>query len=171
MRRSVLVAIALAPAFLFASDTPATAATKSEVTVSGAWVKSSEYSDHVGGMTGVFAKITNKTKKTITLVGGTSSFAPMVDVHQVVNGVMSHKPGGIKIAPGKTVTLQPGGLHVMLMGLKKTILPGTKVDLKLTFTGAKPVALKLTAKSSAAGEETYTPAPMTSPSPSATPNK
>ena len=171
MRRSVLVAIALAPAFLFASVAPATAATKAEVTVSGAWVKSSEYSDHVGGMTGVFAKITNKTKKTITLVGGTSSFAPMVDVHQVVNGVMSHKPGGIKIAPGKTVVLQPGGLHVMLMGLKKTILPGTKVDLKLTFTGAKAVALKLTAKSSAAGEETYTPGPMTSPSPSATPNK
>jgi copper(I)-binding protein len=171
MKIKALVALALIPAFLGGSTAVAYAAPKAEVTVSGAWVKSSEYSDHVGGMTGVFAKITNKTKKTITLVGGTSSFAPMVDVHQVVNGVMSHKPGGIKIAPGKTVTLQPGGLHVMLMGLKKTILPGTKVDLKLTFKGAKAVALKLTAKSSAAGEETYSPAPMTSPSPSMTPNK
>jgi len=90
-------------------------------------------------------------------------------VHQVVNGVMSHKDGGIRIAPGKTAILEPGGLHVMLMGLKKTILPGTKVDLKLTFKGAKPVALKLTAKSSASGEETYSPAPMSSPS--MTPNK
>ncbi|MEY4043104.1 MAG: hypothetical protein RL529_671 [Actinomycetota bacterium] len=169
MLRSALVALLIAPAFLFSSVVPATAATKGEVTVSGAWVKASEYSDHVGGMTGVFAKITNKSKKTITLTGGTSSFAPTVDVHQVVNGVMSHKPGGIKIAPGKTVTLQPGGLHVMLMGLKKAILPGTKVDLKLTFTGAKPVAVNLTAKSVAAGEETYTPGPMSSPS--ATPTK
>lgn len=164
MRRLALIAIAIAPLFLFTSVAPAAAATKADVAVTGAWVKASEYSDHVGGMTGVFAKITNKTKKTITLVGGTSSFAPMVDVHQVVNGVMSHKPGGIKIAPGKSVTLEPGGLHVMLMGLKKTILPGTKVDLKLTFTGAKPVALNLTAKASASGAETYSPAPMSSPS-------
>lgn len=170
MRRSPLLAIALAPLFLFASGAPASAATaQAEVTVSGAWVKASEYSDHVGGMTGVFAKITNKTQKTITLVGGTSSFAPMVEVHQVVKGVMSHKDGGIKIAPGKSAILEPGGLHVMLMGLKKAILPGTKVDLRLTFKGAKPVSLKLTAKAVAAGEETYSPAPMASPS--ATPNK
>lgn len=162
MRRIPLVALALAPIFLLASVAPSTAAT-TEVAVSGAWVKASEYSDHVGGMTGVFAKITNKTNKTITLVGGTSSFAPMVDVHQVVNGTMSHKPGGIQIAPGKTAILQPGGLHVMLMGLTKTILPGTTVDVKLNFKGAKSVSLKLTAKSVAAGAETYTPAPMASP--------
>jgi periplasmic copper chaperone A len=164
LRRSVLLALAVAPAFLFASVAPAAAVTPAGVTVSGSWVKASEYSDHVGGMTGVFAKITNKSKKTITLVGGTSSFAPMVDVHQVVNGVMSHKPGGVTIAPGKTAILEPGGLHVMLMGLTKKILPGTKVDLKLTFKGANPVALKLTAKSVAAGAETYSPAPMSSPS-------
>ena len=165
MRRSVLVPLAIAASMLFSTGTvAASAATPAEVAVSGAWVKASEYSDHVGGMTGVFAKITNKTKKTITLVGGTSNFAPMVDVHQVVDGVMSHKPGGIAIAPGKTVVLQPGGLHVMLMGLKKVILPGTKVDLKLTFKGAKAVALNLTAKAVPAGAETYTPAPMASPS-------
>jgi copper(I)-binding protein len=43
----------------------------------------------------------------------------MIEVHQVVDGVMSKKDGGIKIAPGKSATLQPGGLHVMLMNLKK----------------------------------------------------
>lgn len=164
MRHSALAALVLAPVFMFSSVAPATAATPAEVSVSGAWVKASEYSDHVGGMTGVFAKITNKTKKTITLIGGSSSFAPMVDVHQVVNGVMSHKPGGIQIKPGKTVILEPGGLHVMLMGLTKTILPGTKVDIKLAFKGAKAVALKLTAKSVPAGAETYSPTPMPTPS-------
>jgi periplasmic copper chaperone A len=163
MRRFSVLALAIFPILFVSSVSPATAAT-TEVAVSGAWVKASEYSDHVGGMTGVFAKITNKTKKTITLVGGTSNFAPMVEVHEVINGVMSHKDGGIKIAPGKTAILEPGGLHVMLMGLKKAILPGTKVDLRLTFKGAKPVSLKLTAKAVAAGAETYSPAPMASPS-------
>ncbi len=169
MRRSALLALLIAPAFLFSSVAPATAAPKADVTVSGAWVKAFEMSDKVGGMTGVFAKITNNTKKTITLVGGSSTFSPMVEVHQVVNGVMSEKKGGIQIKPGKTAILQPGGLHVMLMGLSKKIVPGTKVDLKLNFKGAKAVALKLTAKATPAGVETYSPAPMSSPS--ATPNK
>jgi copper(I)-binding protein len=167
MRRLALIALLVAPALLFSSVATATAATKAEVTVSGAWVKAFEMSEMVGGMTGVFAKITNNTNKTITLVGGSSSFSPMVDVHKVVNGAMSHKPGGIQIRPGKTVILQPGGLHVMLMNLKKKIAPGTKVDLKLTFKGAKAVALKLTAKASPAGSETYAPTPMATPSASA----
>jgi copper(I)-binding protein len=109
-------------------------------------------------MTGVFMKITNKTKRAITLLSGTSSFAPMIETHQVVDDVMSKTARGIKIMPGKSVMLEPGGLHVMLMGLKKVILPGTKVDLTLTFAGAKPVVLKpMIAKTVAAGEETYDP--------------
>jgi copper(I)-binding protein len=169
MRRSALLAIVIAPVFLLSSVGPALAAPKADVTVSGAWVKASDFSDHIGGMTGVFAKITNNTRKTISLVGGTSTFAPMVDVHQVVNGVMSHKPGGVEIKPGKSAILEPGGLHVMLMGLSKKILPGTRVDLKLNFKGAKSVALKLTAKATPAGAETYSPAPMSTPT--ATPDK
>jgi copper(I)-binding protein len=156
MRRSALIALALVPALLISSS-PAIAATP-EVVVANAWVKSSEYSDHVGGMTGVFMKITNKTKRAITLLSGTSSFAPMIETHQVVDGVMSKTARGIKIMPGKTVSLEPGGLHVMLMGLKKVIVPGTKVDLTLKFAGAKPVVIKtMIAKTVPAGEETYAP--------------
>lgn len=131
------------------------AAAAKTVVVTQAWVRASSFSDHTGGMTGAFAKITNRTSKTVTLVGGSSSFAPMVQVHQVVDGMMSEKKGGIKIAPGKSVLLQPGGLHVMLMGLTKEVKPGTVVDLKLTFTNAKPVSLKLISKPADAGDETY----------------
>jgi copper(I)-binding protein len=77
---------------------------------------------------------------------------------------MSHKPGGVEIKPGKTAILEPGGLHVMLMGLTKTILPGTQVDIKLAFKGSKSVSLKLTAKLVPAGAETYSPTPMPTPS-------
>jgi copper(I)-binding protein len=158
MFRKTLVAAAVA-ASLIAPAVPATfAATAPSVVVTDGWVRASSYSDHVDGMTGVFGKITNKTKNTVTLVGGSSSFAPMVQVHQVVNGMMSEKKGGIKIAPGKSVTLQPGGLHVMLMGLKQSILPGTKVDVKLSFTGIgkpKPVSLSLLSKTANAGDEEY----------------
>lgn len=131
-----------------------TAAAK-DVVVTQAWVRASSFSDHTGGMTGMFAKITNRTKKTVTLTGGSSSFAPMVQVHEVVDGMMREKSGGIKIAPGKSVMLQPGGLHVMLMGLTKEVKPGTVVDVKLNFTNAKSVSLKLISKPADAGDETY----------------
>jgi copper(I)-binding protein len=157
MRRSVLIAMALVPA-LFASIAPAAVAAPAQVVVADSWVRASSFSDHTGGMTGVFMKITNKTKRAITLLSGTSSIAAMVETHQVVDGVMSKTARGIKIMPGKTVILEPGGLHVMLMGLKRPILAGTKVDLTLKFAGASPLVLKpMLAKTAAAGDETYDP--------------
>lgn len=165
-RNLKIVAIAAAFALTFASGSVAQAAPSASsvaaaktaaqtVVVTQAWVRASSFSDHTGGMTGAFAKITNRTSKTVTLIGGSSSFAPMVQVHQVVDGMMSEKAGGIKIAPGKSVMLQPGGLHVMLMGLKKEIKPGTMVDLKLNFNNAKPISLKLLSKTADAGDEEY----------------
>lgn len=126
------------------------------------WVRVSEYSDHVGGMTGAFAEITNNTDAEVTLVGGSSEIAGMVEVHEVVmiddEMKMQAKEGGITIAPGETVTLEPGGLHVMLMGLNKSLLGGEEVTLTLDFEGADDVEVTWPAKTSLAGDEEYEPA-------------
>lgn len=134
---------------------------QSGVIIENAWVRVSEYSDHVGGMTGVFATITNNTDADVTLVGGSSDIAPMVEVHEVVmsGGEMKMQPkeGGIVIAAGSSVTLEPGGLHVMLMNLSKAILDGDEVTVTLDFEGAPSQTLTLPAKTSASGDETYNP--------------
>lgn len=151
-----------------ASTTPAPATTESAseqklaaVAISDGWVRVSEYSDHVGGMTGVFATITNNTDTDVTLIGGSAEIAPMVEVHEVVMSggemTMQKKEGGILIAAGESVTLEPGGLHVMLMGLTKAILDGDEVTVTLDFDGAESQTLTLPAKTSAAGDETYEP--------------
>ena len=127
------------------------------VHIDDAWVRSSSYSDHAGGMTGVFAKITNHTNHTVVLVGGNCFIAGMVQTHTVSNGMMMEKKGGIAIKPGKSVTLQPGGLHVMLMGLKAPILSGDKFVFQWKFKGAKAQRMVLTARPAAAGDETYKP--------------
>lgn len=131
------------------------------VQIENGWVRVSEYSDHVGGMTGVFATITNNTDADITLVGGASDIAPMVEVHEVVMSggemKMQRKEGGIVIAAGSSVTLEPGGLHVMLMDLKKPILDGDEITVTLDFDGAPSQTLTLPAKTSASGDETYKP--------------
>ena len=78
--------------------------------------------------------------------------------------MMSEKPNGIEIKPGQTVTLEPGGLHVMLMNLTKTIVAGTKIDLTLKFEGTADITLDgLLAKTIAAGDESYSPTPMPEP--------
>jgi len=39
----------------------------------------------------------------------------------------------IEIPAGETLSLEPGGLHLMLIGLKEDLQPGGQVDLTLTF--------------------------------------
>ena len=129
---------------------------KTGIIIEDAWVRASEYSAKAGGMTGIFAKITNRGDKTITLVGGSTDAAMMVQTHEVVNGMMQEKKGGIEIHVGQTVTLQPGGLHIMLMNLAKPIVVGDKVDFTFKFEGADSQTFTLTAKESEGGDETYT---------------
>jgi copper(I)-binding protein len=150
------------------SSTPAADQTQSTVdekkaalAIENGWVRVSEYSDHTGGMTGVFATVTNNTDTDITLVGGSAEIAQMLEVHEVVMSggamTMQKKEGGIVIPAGESVTLEPGGLHVMLMDLKQAILDGDQITLTLDFEGADAQTLTLPAKTSAAGDETYNP--------------
>lgn len=125
------------------------------------WVRVSEYSDHEGGMTGAFATFTNNTDADVTIVGGSAEIAGMVEVHEVVmiddQMKMQPKEGGIVIPAGQSLTLEPGGLHIMLMGLKKPILVGDKVTMTIDLEGADDLNVTWDAKTSLAGDEEYEP--------------
>jgi copper(I)-binding protein len=125
------------------------------IIIENAWVRASEYSAAAGGMTGVFAKITNKGNGTVTLIGGSTDAAKMVQTHEVVDGMMQEKKGGIEIHVGQTVILEPGDLHVMLMNLTRPIVVGDKINFTFKFDGAPEQTFELTAKESAGGDETY----------------
>jgi copper(I)-binding protein len=47
--------------------------------------------------------------------------------------------GGIPLPPGETVKLQPGGFHIMLLGLSQGLTAGSNVPLTLTFEKAGSV--------------------------------
>ena len=133
----------------------------SAVNVTDGWVRVSEMSEKVGGMTGAFAKIENHTDSDVTLVGGSAEIAGMLEVHEVVmtGGTMKMRPkdGGIVIKAGESVTLEPGGLHIMLMGLNKPIVEGDEVTLTLDFDGAEDQTFTWPAKASMSGDEEYEP--------------
>jgi copper(I)-binding protein len=73
------------------------------------------------------------------LLAITTPAASSASVHQTSNagGVSRMRPAGAPvIAPGKALAMAPGGLHVMLTGLKSPLRPGTRLPLTLRFQRA-----------------------------------
>lgn len=128
-----------------------------QLEISDSWVRASDASVS-GGMTGMFMEINNPTSNDITLIGGTSD-AGMVEIHETVMGEdgmqMQEINAGIEIAAGESVILQPGGLHVMIMGLNQDVVAGDELTVELEFDGHPNVSVTATAKPSEAGDEEY----------------
>ena len=73
------------------------------------------------------------------LVAASSPVAQKAELHTMsMSGmVMKMRPiAGIDIPAGQAVTLQPGGMHIMLVGLAKPLKTGQTFPLTLTFEKA-----------------------------------
>lgn len=94
---------------------------------------------------GGYLRVTNTGSAPDRLVGGSAAFAERVEIHEMAtqNGVMTMRalPTGLAIAPGQTVELKPGGLHVMFMGLRSPLAEGQTVKVTLEFEKAGKVEL------------------------------
>lgn len=127
--------------------------------VSDGWVRVSEMTQSEGGMTGAFAVLTNNSENDITLIGAESDVAGMVEVHEVVeiDGEMKMQAidGGIVIPAGQSVTLEPGGLHIMLMKLTRALVEGEELALVLKFEGHEDVSVSWPTRTSMTGDEEY----------------
>jgi copper(I)-binding protein len=91
-----------------------------------------------GSQVGIgYMSITNKGAAADRLVSASSPAAEKVQIHEMTmqNGVMKMRelPNGLPIEAGKTVSLAPGGNHLMLMGLKAPLKQGDKIPLTLNF--------------------------------------
>ena len=89
---------------------------------------------------GGYLTITNTGTNDDPLIGGTSSFAKVTEVHEMkmVDDVMKmrHLEDGLVIPAGETVELMPGGFHMMFMQLTQPLKEGESVDATLTFSNA-----------------------------------
>lgn len=93
-----------------------------------------------------YFSVVNKGTEADRLIGVESDVAKKVELHESKTdaaGVTSMAPvAGVDIAPGESVTLAPGGLHVMFMGLNGALVEGEKVAGKLVFEKAGEVAVE-----------------------------
>ena len=103
-----------------------------------------------GAHTGaVYLTLTDTAGAADQLMGASSPVAGMAELHETVDdhGVMRMRPvKGLPLAPGKAMTLKPGGYHIMLMGLKQPLKAGDSFPLTLTFEHAPPVTVQATVK-------------------------
>jgi copper(I)-binding protein len=90
-----------------------------------------------------YMTITNKGTAPDRVACVSSDAAAKCQIHTMTmdNGVMKMRPveGGLEIKPGETVTLKPGGLHVMLVDLKHPLEAGNTVKATLKFDHAGTV--------------------------------
>lgn len=83
-----------------------------------------------------FFSIMNHSSKARALVGASSPAAKVVEIHNhtMNNGMMQmRRVDKIDLPAGETVKLQPGGYHVMMIGLQQDLKPGEHVKLTLAF--------------------------------------
>jgi copper(I)-binding protein len=93
-----------------------------------------------------FFTLHNGSDRTRTLVAAHSSAAKKVELHTHTRkgDVMMMRPvPQIEIPAGETVVFQPGGLHVMLIGLNKALVDGEQVDLALEFADGERIELSV----------------------------
>ncbi|NQY94764.1 MAG: copper chaperone PCu(A)C, partial [Campylobacteraceae bacterium] len=98
--------------------------------------------------------IMNKSSNDIQIVGAKSSLAKMVQVHShtKVNGMT--KMGHVKTVNLKaksTFIFQPGGYHVMFMGMKKRLKEGEMADFTLIFSDGSELNINAPVKRVMAG--------------------
>jgi hypothetical protein len=92
---------------------------------------------------GGYLTIENSGADADRLLAVTSPAAGRIEFHSMSmeNGTMIMRPvaDGIEIPAGDTVTLAPGGLHIMFMDLKNGLAEGEKVPVALNFEKAGSV--------------------------------
>lgn len=167
---ALALALGLAVSACSADAAPAThrtAAPSAALTMVDPWVKAAD-----SGMTGVFGTITNTRDTDVRLTTGTSPAAARVELHEMAADasgtmVMRPKKGGFVVPAHGSITLSPGGLHIMLMGLTAPVKPGDDVTVTLTADDGTTLHVTASARSFAGANESYsgTASPMASPTP------
>jgi len=146
MRRRPILAL---PLLLLAVPAVAQEVRAGDLVITQGWSRAAAR----GGQGAGYLSIANRGTAPDRLVAASSPAAPRVELHTHINdnGVMRMREvPGIEIPPGQSVTLRPGGMHLMLMGLAEELRQGTTVPLTLRFERAGEVQVPLAVEAAGA---------------------
>jgi copper(I)-binding protein len=114
-----------------------TAATKPSVKVEDAWIRTPPPGART---TAAFFSLKNDGKTPLTIKEVKMADAVSAEIHattQTDEGSSMAPVKDLTVAPGASATLVPGGMHVMVFGLGRSIAAGDTVPLVLTLDGGE----------------------------------
>ena len=138
-----------------ADDVEFTPVAAGDLEITAAAIKAMTPGQPVGGG---YLTIVNKGKADDRLVSvSLDEGAKRVELHEMAmsNDVMTMRQlnDGIVLPAGQTVEMKPGGLHMMIMGVKKPFTAGESVHATLTFEKAGTVELTIPVKDMRPGKK------------------
>lgn len=125
--------------------------TAGNIEIDNAWGRAAPQQMRVGG---AFFTVTNHGDSDDRVLSASAPVSEVAELHThtMVDGVMRMRPvTAIDVPAGETVTLQPGGLHVMLIKLKQSLEMGDSFPLTLNFEKAGAVEVTVEVNQPAGG--------------------
>jgi copper(I)-binding protein len=120
------------------------------------WVKAADH-----GMTAAFGRLSNTSPREVRIVSATTAVANRMELHEVVAGdgdmTMRPKDGGFVVPAQAEAELSPGGDHLMLMDLTAPLVPGTDIDVVVTFEDGSTLPITAQVRDFPGADEHYEP--------------
>ncbi|MBL0885706.1 copper chaperone PCu(A)C [Myceligenerans indicum] len=135
-------------------DGAAPATDAAALTVEDPWAKAVD-----DGMTAVFGTLTNTSGHDVRLVSAESAAAGSTELHEFVDEggspVMQEAGDGLLVPAETSFTLEPGGPHVMLLGVTDPLEPGEEVTVAVTAEDGSELEITAPVRSFDGANESY----------------
>ncbi len=151
MTRRIMMVLAFAMLAGFPGLAVGKEFTAGELRIEQPWARASATQGAKAGA--AYFTLVNLGAEADRLIAVATPRAKMASLHHSVmdQGVMKMLPvTAVEVSPGEPAVLRPGGLHVMLMGLKAPLVEGETFTLTLTFEKAGSVDIEVTIQGPAA---------------------
>ena len=123
------------------------------IEIHGAWMRPAGQGENGA----VYFVIHNHSSQADELTGVTSDIA-VAEMHESrMNGdiMQMNKVESVSLEPYAEIEFAPGGLHVMLVGLKQDMKVGDEIDLSLHFKNYQDITVRVAVRESPAPEEDH----------------
>lgn len=144
MKKAITLMAALAAVLsLLSSGAKAAEFTSGDITVVNPWARASAGKARNGG---AYMELVNRGNDVDRLIGASTPAAKKAELHtHLMEGdiMVMRQIKAIEINPGVASVLKPGGLHIMLMGLKAPLKMGETFPITLTFEKSGKIEIKV----------------------------
>jgi len=151
VKRILILVLAMA---LLGSACGAESAAEEGIKVNQAWMRPTAQ----GANGAVYFVIHNDSSTADELVGVSTDVAQAAEMHEskMTGDVMEmNQLESVSLSAEEAVTFAPGGLHIMLINVKKELKIGDEIDVTLHFSNAEVMKITVPVRDTPAPEEDH----------------